>query len=90
MTDTPHTDGWMPIETAPKDGSQFWGLVKDDAISMCWHEGFEAFVSSWRRMTMAPGYTINGKPYEDHSPVSHSPAYWMPRIVTPSQKGEEE
>lgn len=69
---------WYPIETVPRDGTRFWGKVEDDAIAMMWHETFGQFVSSWRRMTMAPGYTINGEEYEDHSPVVHYPEAWMP------------
>lgn len=69
---------WQPIETAPKDGSRFWGKVGDDAIAMLWHEGFGEFVSSWRVMTMAPGYTIDGKASKEHSPEIHKPEAWMP------------
>lgn len=69
---------WQSLDTAPRDGEPFWGKVGDDAIRMLWHEGFDAFVSSWRRMEMAPGYLINGKEYEDHSPVTHQPEAWMP------------
>ena len=28
---------WHPMETAPKDGTEFWGLCKGDAITMFWH-----------------------------------------------------
>lgn len=69
---------WQPIETAPKDGSKFWGDDDEDAVAMFWHEGFGEFISSYRRMTMAPGYTIDGKGYKDHSPVVHKPHRWMP------------
>src|SRR5690606_8002153 len=48
----PVDDGWRPIETAPKDGTRFWGKIGDDAIAMLWHPKFNAFVSAWRRMTM--------------------------------------
>lgn len=67
---------WNDIATAPKDGTQFWGKVGDDAIAMFWHPKFEAFVSSFRRMTMAPGYTMDGETEIDHSPVTHSPTKW--------------
>ena len=75
MTWTPQ---WLPISSAPRDGSRFWGRVEDDAIAMLWHPKFEAFVSSWRKMIMAPGYTIDGETERDHSPVIHSPKEWMP------------
>ena len=67
-----------PMATAPKDGTRFRGKVGDDLIAMFWHPEFNAFVSSFRRMTMAPGYTINGKAYEDHSPTIHEPSAWVP------------
>lgn len=75
--------GWRPIETAPKDGTRFWGKVGDNAIAMLWHDGFGAFVSSWRRIEMAAGYTINGKQYEDHSPVIECPTHWQPLPAPP-------
>ena len=69
---------WQPIETAPTDGTRFWGKVGDDAIAMLWHPEFDAFVSSWRQMTMAPGYTMNGKSVVSHHPEIHKPTSWMP------------
>jgi hypothetical protein len=69
---------WQPIETAPKDGTKFWGLNGEDAIAMFWHPGFGEFVSGFHRMTMAAGYTIDGQPFKDHSPEVHSPSHWMP------------
>jgi hypothetical protein len=77
--------GWHPISTAPRDGTRFWGNVDDDAIAMCWHEGFAAFVSSWRRMELALGYTCadTGLSYRDHSPVKHNPTHWQPRPPAP-------
>lgn len=69
---------WETIETAPKDGTKFHGVEahSDDIIAMFWHDGFQEFVSTFRRMTMAPGYTIDGMPYKDHSPVIHKPTHW--------------
>jgi hypothetical protein len=78
---------WRPIETAPRDGTRFWGNVGDDAIAMCWHPAFDAFVSSWRRMELAPGYTYadTGLSYQDHSPEKHNPTHWMPRPAPPTR-----
>lgn len=73
----------QPMETAPRDGEAFWGVVGDDALRMMWHPQFNAFVSSWRRMTMAPGYkwvAEDGAEHaqHDHSPVTHQPTGWLP------------
>jgi len=69
---------WQDMDTAPKDGTRFWGKVGDNAVAMFWHPKFGAFVSSFRRMTMAPGYTIDGEGFSDHSPTIEEPAGWMP------------
>lgn len=79
--------GWRPIETAPKDGTRFWGRVGEDALSMLWHEGFGEFVTCWRRMEMAAGYLIDGQPYKDHSPDVQKPTHWRP-LPTPPAEGE--
>ena len=82
---------WRPISEAPKNGTPIWGLVGDNLIRMFWHPEFEAFVSAFRRMTMAPGYTIDGKPYKDHSPTVHEPELWIPFVLPlpPPPKEEE-
>ena len=69
---------WQPIETAPRDGTKFYGECGENLIFMFWHPELEVFCSSFRRMQMAEGYKINGKSYEDHSPVTHQPSRWMP------------
>jgi len=66
------------IETAPKDGSKFLGKCGEDYILMFWHPELKVFCSSFRRLQMAEGYSINGKSYEDHSPVTHTPSAWIP------------
>lgn len=78
-------DNWQPMSTAPVDGTRFWGSVGDDAIAMLWHEEFQAFVSSWRQITMAPGFTIDGRTEQNHSPVVHRPKGWMPLFAPPAE-----
>ena len=78
--------GWHPMETAPRDGTEFWGLCEGDAITMFWHPELKVFCSSFRRMQMAEGYAINGKSYEDHSPVTHEPSHWMPLPDLPPRR----
>lgn len=73
---------WRHIETAPRDGTWFWGNSGVDAIAMRWHDDFEAFVSSWRQMTYARSF---GGGSTNHSPVEHSPTHWMPRVPVPSK-----
>lgn len=76
---------WKPIESAPKDGTKFWGRVGEDALAMFWHPGFGEFVTSFRRMEMAPGYTIDGAPFKDHSPEIRNPTAWQP-LPPPPEK----
>ena len=77
---------WQPIETAPKDGTTFWGEVDGDAKTMFWHDGFGEFVSSFNRMTMASGYTVDGLSYKDHSPQIHRPKFWCPKTEPPQEE----
>lgn len=50
---------------------------------MFWMEEFDGFVSSYRQMIMAPGYTVDGQPYKNHSPSYHTPSAWMPIPAEP-------
>lgn len=83
---------WRTMESAPKDGTSFWGRVGEDAIAMFWHPKFEAFVSRFHRMTMVPGYSFQeteGGPFEtevDHSPTVEQPTAWMPLPAPPEQE----
>lgn len=67
-----------PMETAPRDGTRFRGVVGGNHIAMFWHPHFGAFVSGFRRMTAAPGYTFDGEAYVDHSPCIERPTGWVP------------
>jgi hypothetical protein len=85
-----HQIGWNPMETAPRDGTPFWGRVNEDAIRMFWHPEFNAFVSSFRRMQLHNGNTFadTGKDYSDHSPQIHYPTSWM-YVITRNNYAEE-
>lgn len=74
---------WQPIESAPKDGSKFWGFCDGDAISMFWHPAFGEFVTRFNRMTLAEGMTFadTGESFRDHSPEVRKPRFWMPIAV---------
>lgn len=75
---------WRPIAEAPRDGTKFWGKVGEDAIAMFWHEGFGEFVSSYRQMSLASGYTFeDGSTSRDHSPDIHRPTHFMPMPPDP-------
>lgn len=66
---------WMPIETAPKDGSIFWCYDKKPSIDYgydqhrcCWDSGINQFVACEDSCTDI--YDI-------------SPTHWMPLIDPP-------
>lgn len=79
---------WQDIATAPRDGTRiigaFWSICwadshrKGDVVACWWQPEFDAFISSCRQMTMAEGYTINGKTSELHSPTVEPITHWMP------------
>ena len=68
----------QPIKTAPRDGKEFWGICNSDAITMFWHPELKVFCSSFSRVQLPEGCLVNGKPYIDHSPVTHEPTRWLP------------
>ena len=80
-----------PIDTAPRDGTRFWGLVDGDLLAMCWHEHFGAFVRSWHEMTMASGYMFDdGSTVRLHSPDIQHPEYWTPIVHAPARPARGE
>lgn len=92
---------WKPIDTAPRDGTPFIGAFftirwsdshrKHDIVRCWWQPEFEAFISSARVMTLAPGYTFeNGKSEELHSPVIEPITHWMPLSPPPTEKARSE
>jgi Protein of unknown function (DUF551) len=77
---------WQLIETAPKDGSKFWGKVGEDVTTMFWHESLDCFCNSYRRMTMANGHTFEGGEItKDHSPNRFNPTHWIPLPQPPKE-----
>lgn len=79
---------WQPMETAPKDGSPFWGKLGDDAIRVFWHSGFKEFISSFRRSELTPGmiFEETGATCNDHSPVIRKIEAWMPLPSPPAEQ----
>ena len=85
---TPPPSAWRGIESAPRDGTPIIGGYfnmpwadshAEGRIVKCWYQPeFDAFISSCRQMTMAPGYTITGKSSELHSPVIERVTHYMP------------
>jgi hypothetical protein len=86
--------GWQDITTAPRDGTLILGGFfrqpwadshRQGEIVRCWWQPeFEAFISSAREMTLAPGYTFdNGSARKLHSPVIEAVSHWMPLPKAP-------
>ena len=73
-------EGWRDMSSAPKDGTRITGLNRRHGrVFLCWWQPeFDAWISGARVMTMAPGYTIDGKSEKLHSPETVEPTHWMP------------
>lgn len=89
MTDK---NGWMPIETAPKDGTEIIGCFSHDygwqdkptqygpwTMRWCVNE----WVSSWDGERVILRQDWSGTDYSDPEPY---PTHWMPLPVLPSEE----
>ena len=71
---------WQPIETAPKDGTQFLAF-----------EIFTAFEEPLPRTFIAqwwPGNELNRADWTDSSSMYCTPTHWMPLPAAPEAVGQ--
>jgi hypothetical protein len=73
-------DGWMPIDTAPKDGTTvvLWSKYHDEPITAAWVRGH--WVSRWDGMTVIETQGDTYTDYRDVSPATH----WRPLPAPPA------
>lgn len=72
-TDAGWTDGWRPIETAPRDGTEILVCMWDDHTMM---------VVNYEADPARPGHpwwTLDGQAYAEGAPT-----HWMPLPAPPS------
>lgn len=65
--------GWMPIETAPKDGTRFLAYQKDRALCECWWQEDFSNWSGWL----------------DDADSEPEPTHWMPLPAPPAAHAPE-
>lgn len=90
----PVAAGWQAIEEAPKDGTHFIGGYwhgsererRGEVVRCWWQPEFDAFISSCRIMTLAPGLAFeNGATQKLHSPEIERVTHWMPLPAAPGE-----
>ena len=82
-------DGWMPIESAPKDGTEVivCGLDMGSAITSIWFEKDEFRDYGPEGGWCYPSYHNGGSLYEGVDVIEPQPTHWRPLPTPP--KGEE-
>lgn len=75
---------WLTIDWAPQDGTPILGADFHNyrgrggrPTRIWWQPEFAAWISGARVMTMAAGYTIDGKSEHMHSPEIFEPTHFM-------------
>lgn len=91
MADTPFSDGWMPIETAPKDGTQvllFTDTRAAPASEAWYYMGIEPFsavqIGYWEDTVDAP---LRQEGAGWRKQLVGEPTHWMP-LPAPPERGK--
>lgn len=80
---------WQPIETAPKDGAKFNGLVENDEIEMYWDDELLEFISGYEKVEPGMGWYFDddGLNYKDCHPMIRYPTHWRPLDLPAARDG---
>jgi hypothetical protein len=81
-------EGWRPIATAPKDGTQFIGLTKDGrATTMSYREHVKGWKQKENGGWVADGHHMVLCEEDSDSICPRDATHWMPLPATPSTEG---
>jgi hypothetical protein len=83
---SPHSDGWLPIEGAPKDGCPILLWAREEVIG--WWETGREFPGSDHFNDWSAGL-ITASGYDAGFERIHNPTHWMPLPPPPSSQPEK-